>query len=147
MSLRQQLPRTRAVGGANPSMMPAANDRRNRFRTGKSHVGQGHQCFGVVIHSGEHQTAGPERQGLFALEQPAIVLLHTPEMPAELFLEGIRVIKAAESRHVVKSVWRFRQEMRLLVIDHLQTVFQQAEKPVRICKLAFRFGGNGAART
>src|SRR5262249_25261517 len=79
------------------------------------------------------------------LEQSAVVGLDAPEGIDERVAEGVGVGKARQPGNAIKLVQVGRDDMRLLVADHLQPVLDAAEKEIGLGHLAGGLARNPAA--
>ena len=143
--LGQELAGARAAGGANAAMMPAANDGRDVGGALEPHALQRRQRFGIFLDAGEDEAARSAGERRLALEQPRVMALDRDELGAQRFFEFMRVVKAGEAGHMVEAVGRLGKRVGLLVVDHLQAVFDGAQEAVGIRHVALRLAGNVAA--
>ena len=89
---------------------------------GKAHPLQGLQGFGVVIDAGEHQIAEAGRQGLVIGEQLPVPAVHPRKDLRHPVVEVREDGKAGKGRHPGPHGILLRQDMGLLVLQHLNPV-------------------------
>ena len=96
----------------------------------EAHALQGFNGFGIILAAGEDQTAGVGAEFAGTFEERGIVALHQFKSPAQFFFKVLWRCKAGQTREAFKGLLILRQDMGLLVIHHLDAVFDAAHETV-----------------
>ena len=108
--------------------MPAADDLGGLLGLTKAEAAQGRQRLGIVDDAGEDQTAGARVEPRRMFEQTRIMRLDPAQMRDDIGAELLEAGIAAEFGEAREFGCIERQALRLFVGDHLQTMFDAAEK-------------------
>ncbi len=128
--LRQALPGFAGLNCRVASEMPVSDCGNDPCRFAVAHAVQRAQSFGVVFGTGEDQTAAFDRQRIFRFKQCAVGSLDKIAMASEARFELGQTAETAQSGQNGTCPTVFRHDMRLLVGDHLDAMFDIAQKPV-----------------
>jgi hypothetical protein len=137
---RQKLARTRRARGGETAGMPAANGFRHFRCLAEAELAQCLQRVGVVLRTGEDETAPLLAQGRRGLEQFRIVIADTFEAFRQRFSKRVPAFECHETGNAVEIRIGRRQRVRLLVIDHLETMFERAKKTIGLLQFFRRPG-------
>ncbi len=96
----------------------------------ETQIGQCFQRAGVFIDTGENEVAMLAGQLLLAFEQAGIVPLHGFKLRRQRFGECFRALEAHEASDMRNAVPVFRHCVGLLVLDHLQAMFECAQEAI-----------------
>ena len=120
----EQLAPPRRPCRRNAPVVPAADRVGHRRGLGKAHPFQGLQRPRIVLDPGEDQTPVGRRQLLAALEQLAVTLIDPDQNGLDPRVERRQIALPRQRRHVGAALWIGRQDVALLVGQHLHPVFQ-----------------------
>ena len=140
--LRQHFARAGAAHRSAPAEMPAANGLRRRFRALKAERAERGEGRGIVGDAGEDEVAGGGAERRRVLEQPCVVLLDPGQVMGEIAGEALEPRIAAEFGEARKRCALERKALRLLVGDHLEAMFDAAQKDVSLGEVVDRFGAH-----
>ncbi len=143
--LGQDLAGPRAAHRAHAAMVPAANRAGDLRTVDEAQLGERLDRSRVVLGAGEDEiTRAGERWRL--LEQPRVMTLDTAQMAKQPVRESPRVGKAEERRKRVQRRSFRRQAVGLLVVDHLQAMFDATQEAICLGQLIGCFGLDAAHR-
>ena len=111
-------------------MVPAAHRNRYIFGILKPHLAQICQCFGVVFCAGEDKVAGRTGQRNVIFEQFRIIVFNVAQMQQQVSNKASPVGIAKEGCQCMQAFITFRQGLGLLIIDHLQPMFDGAQERI-----------------
>ena len=136
--LGQELPGAGAAGRHDPAMVPVAHRRRDGGGIAEPHPPEAGQCVGIVGGAGKHQIAALAAECRPIFEESGVVLLDRSCVSAERIDEFGLVAEAHEAGDCGAVVRVVGDLQGRLVVDHLQTMLEPAEKAVRFDQLIHR---------
>jgi hypothetical protein len=126
----QPLARLCRLGDAITAEMPAADDAADVARSLETEALQGLQRVGIINIAGKDQIADASRKLGRRFKQCRVVALDLMQRRTEGFGKGGRIGKTQHAGNAFEPLIVFRQNMRLLVGDHLDGMFDAAQEPV-----------------
>ncbi|MNX81695.1 hypothetical protein D3C86_1133900 [compost metagenome] len=121
-------------------MVPAADGVGHGGGLGEAHPLQCLQRAGVVLHPGEDQAAIGRRQLLAALEQLAIAPVDPDQHRLDPGVEGRQIPLPRQRRHIAPALEIDRQDVALLIGQHLHTMLQPAQLDIGGGQFVARLG-------
>jgi hypothetical protein len=126
---------TGTTRGADAPVMPTPDSVGDVMWIAEPHARERFDGFGVVFDSSENKAAFTRRQRCFAFKQPEVMVLNCVKMMQQNFAERGGVCKTHKASDVGKLVFRFWQAVRLLILDHLQAMFQFSQKVIGLFQI------------
>ena len=115
-------------GRAIAAMMPATHRDRDVFGIFKAHFTQVFQRIGIIFGAGENKIARCSGKRHVIFKQFGIIVFDIAQMKQQVGLKGIKRLIPKEGRKGEQPLICIGQGLGLLIIDHLQAVFDRAQE-------------------
>ena len=126
------------------AVVPAPHDARGRRRILEAQRAERLQGAGIVVGAGEDEIATGSREAWRFLEQAGVVTLDAAQALQQVPFERAEVGIAQEDGQCAGIGFAFRHAVRLLVVDHLQAMFDPAQEAIGLDQLLGRPVGDVA---